>query len=139
MTRKLIQAEEAFDEAKTQVKAANSGSDAESSYYGDYFEPSLVGIECEVLEKSVRPRVELWQDGLVGPGSLENTEPLDLDQWDSKPVDVSDSVSAIAFDQYYRKRIDRWEGMRSAARGQKNEREEVQNEDERDRKRRRSW
>lgn len=140
LTRELIEAQEAFDNAMDEAKVACVGSDADSSYYGDYYEPSLVGIECEVLDKSVRPRIELWQDSLMAPSNLEHPEPTELDHWDAKTVDVSDSVSAIASDQYYRKNIDRWKGMRNAARREFGRgRERVQDEDGRDLKRRRSW
>jgi hypothetical protein len=140
LTRRLIEAEAAFDNANHQVEAAGARSDAESSYYGDYFEPSLIGVESDTLETDIRPRVEDWQAGLEAPGTLENPQPTDTDPWEGNPVDVSDSRSAIAFDQYYRKHIDRWEGMRSAARKREDVlQEEVQNEDGRDRKRLRSW
>ena len=135
LSRELIEAESAYDRAMSVVHDVHASSEAESSYYGEYFEPSLMGIGSEVLENAIRPRVEDWQASLVDSTNTENLEPVAVDQWDAESVDVSDSRSAIASDHYYRKRIDIWKDMQSTMRGKHGL---AQENDKRDRKRRRS-
>ena len=60
-TRELIEAEEAYDEVKTQVEALGLNASKASSFYGGFCEASLAGSKLMVLLQAVdRSRIEKW-------------------------------------------------------------------------------
>lgn len=109
-TRALIEAEEAFEQART--RARNLGllqnePDQESGFIDSTDDGSSV---CEDLSAHVSSlnstSVQAWVSRVAEARDEDWVEP-DVDEWDSRSVSMSDSVSVVA-DGQWRKRIDRW-------------------------------
>jgi len=113
VTRDLIEAEEAIEKAKAKVEAlgleANPGW---SDYYGDMYELSLPGSQVAVVvTPNARARIETWLEQSASENKFPlfgaDIEEIDLEDWDATSVNQSDSISAVAADEY-RSKIDRW-------------------------------
>ncbi|CAD6590808.1 MAG: hypothetical protein ASARMPRED_005063 [Alectoria sarmentosa] len=117
-TRKMIEAEEAFDRAEQHAEDFGLGdilADPHACYWGENYNefpprtpesPSMFPVD--------RPRIESWMAGVpdsaavVDPQRQEDAERVGGDEWEAKPVEIFDSVSVFACDMY-RKKIDTWQ------------------------------
>ena len=108
-TAKLIQAEEQLEQARIHAMELGLTLDAfdqESCFQDcadDGYRESLENLWIAHVD---RRRIERWMNQ-----EDDTPESADFDEWDSKTVDISDSVSAIADTFKSRKRIDRWRAM----------------------------
>ena len=110
-TRALIEAEEAFEEVRARAHAdgiLSNDIDSEitlSEYTGmgsgaDY-DPALVNPSFDPT------RVQAWAEKVPQCQGQEDTDP-EVDEWDSRTVTMSDSISVIA-EGNERRLLDRWE------------------------------
>lgn len=134
VTRALINAEEAYDEAEEHAKAVGAiGSDQDSSY-GQYEESLpddhmasyiaqkdwgsvhkwLANVpDDDMLEDPNSLFIPKdtdngdWEEGQNGPDSARGSEE---EYWEVPEVEIQDSASAIDFD-YNRKNLDRWQQL----------------------------
>lgn len=118
ITRALIDAEEAFDAAKAYAKAVGAtGSDYEQTNYFGSYEESMPESQMASYNASKDFRdIHTWMDNVPEIGDPNGFEPVDVDDWDAKEVDQTDSISQIDFEEY-RKPIDQWQYECALARG----------------------
>jgi hypothetical protein len=108
-TADLIQAEEELEQARKHARElglALGSYDQESGFVDFQDDGYRESLENQWIAYVDRGRIVRWmesEDGL--PAEAE------CDEWDSKTVDISDSVSAIADACKSRKRIDHWRVM----------------------------
>ena len=138
LTRNLINAEYAFDNARDQAERIGAFDDGwgQESYYGDSqrtqqsFGANQVpeGESPSALSAFTQNFIENWVAEVAAPKPDEVTEPMDVDDWDSAPVGLSDSVSCVDFGPLGR-RIVEWgaycDGHRQEWRTQEYEIEDV--------------
>ena len=123
-TRKVIEAEEAFDRAEARAEGLGLGdilADPHACHYGEIyneFQPPRAETNIVMLPAQ-RSRIEAWMASvpdLDGVGSLpregdkEGEVEVIVDDWDVKSVELWDSVSLAAHD-LYRKKIDMWQEL----------------------------
>lgn len=118
-TRKVIEAEEAYDRAEQDAEALGLGdilADPHACYYGETHNefprrtphsPSMFPVN--------RPRIETWMasvpdSAVVDPQRQEDAEPVGGDDWETKSIEMFESVSLVAHDMY-RKKIDTWQEL----------------------------
>lgn len=109
MAKQVTEAEEALQEAKAAAVAAGvqvPGSDIESGFVDDVNDGYRISSEEEVAASVSKPFVHVWMQA-VSDGYTEDTSEVEIDNWDAKSVDISDSASMVA-DGAARNRIDRW-------------------------------
>ena len=118
ITRALIDAEEAFDGAKAYAQAVGAtGSDYEQTNYFGNYEESMPENQMALYNASKDfSDIYTWMANVPEAGDPEEFEPVDVDDWDSKEVDQTDSISQIDFEEY-RKPIDQWQYECALARG----------------------
>ncbi|KAF6239968.1 hypothetical protein HO173_001576 [Letharia columbiana] len=118
ITRALIDAEEAFDGAKAYAQAVGAtGSDYEQTNYFGNYEESMPENQMALYNASKDfSDIYTWMASVPETGDPEEFEPVDVDDWDSKEVDQTDSISQIDFEEY-RKPIDQWQYECALARG----------------------
>jgi hypothetical protein len=108
-TTMLIQAEEALEQARDHARGLGltlSSYDQESCFV-DYLDDGYrESLENEWAAHVDRGRIERWMDSEV-----ETPEEIECDEWDSRTVDISDSVSAVADTPKSRRRIDHWRSI----------------------------
>lgn len=112
ITRDLIEAEEAHENEKKHVEALGMDPNEASSYFAHLFDDgNLAGSQLMALSQTVdRARVEKWLGSASDIGSQENVEPFDIDDWKTRLlVDLLNSLSAIADDDYHCKHLRRWQ------------------------------
>ena len=118
-TRKVIEAEEAYDRAEQDAEALGLGdilADPDACYWGEIhneFAPRTP--KSSSMFPVDGPRIETWMasipdSAVVGPQRLEVAESTKVDEWEAKPVEVFDSISVVAHDMY-RKKIDKWQEL----------------------------
>lgn len=102
LTTDLISAEQGYRAAKAKARALESpaGFQPDFGYPADGDRRSGdVSTEPNVD----RDRIEAWTRGVLpeyDADILEEIEPLDLDDWNARPVEIMDSISAIDRDEY---------------------------------------
>ena len=111
-TRALIDAEATLDEARERAEALGAFDDGwnQSSYYGGSQRTHVSIINEELspqLAALVEKKVESWRVKVPEVVGDEINEAVDIDDWDAKTVEMSDSVSIADF-SWVRRRIDRW-------------------------------
>lgn len=118
LTRALIEAEEAFDAAKAYAKALGAtGSDYEqTNVYGGYAESTPESEMASYNASRDHSNIYSWMIDIPESDHSNGFEPVELDDWDAKEVDQTDSISQIDFEEY-RKPIDQWQYECSLARG----------------------
>ena len=110
LTRALIDAEEAFEEAKERAQnlgaiGSNYGQD---SHYGSEYEESWPENKIADFNASYDwSFVEGWMDNIPNSTAQEDADPVEIDEWDAEEVDVNDSISNIDCEDY-RQDIDRY-------------------------------
>lgn len=112
LTRALIDAEEAFEEAREQALAlgAISSDYGHEFYYGAEYEESWP--ENKIAEYNASHDwsfIEGWMDDTPTDftNQADNVDSVDVDEWDAEEVDVNDSISMIDCEEY-RQDIDRY-------------------------------
>ncbi len=109
LTRALIDAEEAFEEAREHAQALGAiGSDyGQECYYGAEYEESWPENKvAEYIASQDWSSVEAWMDNVLDPTSQADVDSVEIDEWDAEEVDVNDSISVIDYEDY-RRDIDR--------------------------------
>ncbi|CAF9942661.1 MAG: hypothetical protein ALECFALPRED_009883 [Alectoria fallacina] len=117
-TRKVIEAEEAYDRAEQHAEDLGLGdilADPHAYYWGENYNefsprptpesPSMFPVD--------RPRIESWMaavpdSAVADPQRQEDAQLVGSDEWEAKSVEIFDSVSVVACDMY-RKKIDKWQ------------------------------
>ena len=110
LTRALINAEEAFEEARERARALGAiGSDyGQEFYYGAEYEESWP--ENKIADHNASQDwgfVEDWMANIPDCTSQADVESVEIDEWDAEEVDVNDSISMIDCEDY-RQEIDRY-------------------------------
>ena len=110
LTGALIDAEAAFENAREQARALHAtDSTAGLSYYGSHCETSFSSpVEHLASYNTMHDWsfVKAWRSN-VGAGE-GNVQPADVDEWDARTVEISDSLSAIDNERYARQVV-RWQ------------------------------
>ncbi|KAE9377024.1 hypothetical protein N431DRAFT_453402 [Stipitochalara longipes BDJ] len=109
ITADLINAEGKLEQACNHARKLGLTLDAydQESCFVDFPEDGYrESLENDWITYIDRGRIEEWMDH-----DDETPGQADCDEWESKTVDISDSVSAIADTGKSRKRIDRWRAM----------------------------
>ena len=111
LTGALIDAEAAHEEAKERAlelgvidSACGESSDL---FYQDSGVPETQ-FPAYAASLEQRAFIEAWRVNIPENASEEDTEPVEIDDWDAMPVDLSDSISMIDY-EINRKNIDRWQ------------------------------
>ena len=112
LTRALIDAEEAFEEAREHAIALNaiSSDHGHDFYYGAEYEESWP--ENKIADYNASQDwtyIESWIDEIPDskPNSREVEKEEEVDEWDAEEVEVNDSISMIDCEDY-RRDIDRY-------------------------------
>ena len=119
ITRALIDAEEAVDAAKTYAQAVGAmGSEyGPTNCLGNY-EESMPDSQMASYNASTDfSHIYSWMVDVPEMGECDEFEPVDVDDWDAKEMDQTDSISQIDFEEY-RKPIDRWQYECALTRGE---------------------
>ncbi|KAF2172226.1 hypothetical protein M409DRAFT_49950 [Zasmidium cellare ATCC 36951] len=114
LTRELIEAEEAYSQAKAAALEASVQfqTDNQSSCFGDDFDgtgyPISQEVDVEGAVAWVTPKVDSWLANVPEDACSDCESSVDVDDWDFKELDLSDSLSCVDYGSR-RKRIDRWQ------------------------------
>ncbi|KJX95666.1 hypothetical protein TI39_contig4099g00020 [Zymoseptoria brevis] len=115
MTRELIEAESAVEQAKIAAREAGlpCEDDGQSSCFADDADdgpdgPFRSGDPDTSEHVAAEPRVLDWFDSLVEAGDSEFMEAADVDDWECSEAGMSDSLSMVAQGSD-RRRIDKWQ------------------------------
>ena len=116
-TRALIDAEDGYKNACAHAKALGviEPSYSESSYCGRQYEESLPENQLSAIALRDWSFVENWLCSVeeISAENMTDLESTDVDElWDARPVEISDSISAVAEDDFYREKISRWREIR---------------------------
>lgn len=116
ITRRVIEAEEAYDRAQQQAEELGLGdilADPEAFYWGE---------KCNDFSSCLEPgtpifpadqsRIEAWMASvpdpiMVGSQRQGNDESVEVDDWEANSIELFDSISYVARDGF-RKKIDKW-------------------------------
>lgn len=116
LTRALIDAEEAFEEARERAQAlgAISSDYGHEFYYGAEYEESWPANKIAEYNASHDwSFIEGWMDAII-PGHTtdraDDVDPVEVDEWDAGEIEVNDSISVIDCEEY-RQEIDRYRRM----------------------------
>lgn len=103
LTRDLSAAEQGYKIAKAKARTLEMLADPGLDF-GCVADGGDRRSEDESSESDVdRGRVEAWMRGVVPGCAVEvvrKKEPLDLDEWTARPVDIMDSISVIGREEY---------------------------------------
>jgi len=117
-TRALIEAEEAFEQARARARSLGllqNEPDQESGFIDGTDDGSSVCDDLAADVSGLNPTsVQAWVTRVAEAQDEHWVEP-DVDEWDSRSVSMSDSVSVVA-DGKWRKRIDRWHYIEDSTR-----------------------
>ena len=119
ITRALIDAEEAFDAAKTYAQAVGAtGSEYEPTNHFGSYEESMPDSQMASYNASTDfGDIYRWMADVPEMGDFDEFEPVEVDDWDAREIDQTDSISQIDFVEY-RKPIDQWQYECALARGE---------------------
>ena len=112
-TRLIIEAEEAYDAAEQRALDLDLGSmldDPDACHYGERFNDfrSRVPLTPDTAVSPVKDvRIEAWMDSVPDSATVnsQENESVDVDDWDSKSLEMFESISQVDTDMY-RKKID---------------------------------
>lgn len=112
LTRELIEAESAFSVAKA---AAIDGviniamDDSASGFVHDVADGYRMSMEQGMIDSAPVPKIDDWMSEIPDAASPSfNEQTHDDSEWQADEVQISDSVSMVAYDAGDRKRIDKW-------------------------------
>ena len=119
ITRALIDAEEAVEAAKLYAQAVGAtGSEYELTNYLGNYEESIADSQMASYNASTDfGDINSWMADVSEMGDTEEFEPVEVDDWDAKEIDQTDSISQIDFADY-RKPIDQWQYECALTRGE---------------------
>ena len=110
LTRDLVDASVAFGEAKAAVREAGIDialDDQTSGFADDADDGYRMSFEQEQITSVPSPRVRNWLSAVPENAAADLEDATEVDQWDAKEVDISDSVSLVA-EGSNRTKIDKW-------------------------------
>jgi len=117
-TRALIEAEEALEQARARARGLGmleNEPDQESGFVDGIDDGSSVCDDFAADVSDLNPTtVQAWVSRVAEAQDEHLVEP-DVDEWDSRSVSMSDSISVVA-DGKWRKRIDRWHYIEDSTR-----------------------
>ena len=119
ITRALIDAEEAVDAAKTYAQAvgATESEYGPTNYLGNYEESATDSQMASYNDSTDFSHIYRWMADVLETSHLKEFEPVEVDVWDAKDIDQTDSISQIDFEDY-RKPIDQWQYECALIRGE---------------------
>ena len=112
-TRLVIEAEQAYDTAEQRALDLDLGymlDDPEACHYGERFNdfrPPIPLTPHTAVSPVKDVRIETWMDSVPDSATVNSreNESVDVDDWDSKSLEMFDSISQVDIDMY-RKKID---------------------------------
>ena len=113
VTRLVIEAEQAYDAAEQRALNLDLGymlDDPEACHYGERFNdfrPPLPRTPHTAVSPVKDVRIEIWMDSVPNSATVisRENESVDVDDWDSKSLEIFESISQVDTDMY-RKKID---------------------------------
>ncbi|KAM0803633.1 hypothetical protein BDR22DRAFT_886466 [Usnea florida] len=113
VTRLVIEAEQAYDAAEQRALNLDLGymlDDPEACHYGERFNdfrPPIPRTPHTAVSPVKDVRIEIWMDSVPNSATVDSREnqSVDVDDWDSKSLEVFESISQVDTDMY-RKKID---------------------------------
>ena len=118
LTRDLINAEYAYDDARDHGERIGAFDDGwgQESYYGDSQRTELSlgagqvpeGGFPSTLSAATQNSIQTWVGKVIVPEDNDMVEPIEVDEWDSRPVGLSDSISCVDYSPLGRRMIE-WE------------------------------
>lgn len=111
-TGDLIEAEERYEDAKLQAKALglnSNGHDQSSGFCDDIDDGYRISLEEDFITDVNTQKITRWMER-EHDGDEDEVESVEVDQWESRSVEISDSVSVVA-EGRERSKIDRWRSM----------------------------
>ncbi|KAK6388791.1 hypothetical protein LTR65_007270 [Meristemomyces frigidus] len=110
LTHELIEAEVAFAAAKADALTATvdvTEDDQASGFVDDVADGYCMSYEQEQVASVPQPQVSSWLDNIPDQASPTSNNEVDVDEWDTQTVGISDSVSLVA-EGPDRRRIEKW-------------------------------
>ena len=118
MTRRIIEAEQAFEGVKEAAVAAGiqlPGSDIQSGFVDDADDGYRTSLEERLCHDIDRVRISRWlrevpdrdSSGRGDPEESKDRE-IDVDDWDARTVQISDTASMVA-EGRAKRRIEKWQ------------------------------
>ena len=112
-TRLIIEAEQAYDAAEQRALVLDLGymlDDPEACHYGERFNefrPRIPLTPHTAVSPVKDVRIEVWMDSVPDSATVnsQDNELVDVDGWDSKSLEMFESISQVDTDMY-RKKID---------------------------------
>ena len=113
ITRLVIEAEQAYNAAEQRALDLDLGymlDDPEACHYGERFNDfrPLIPLTPHSAVSPVKDvRIEVWMDSVPDSATVnsQKNESVDVDDWDSKSLEMFESISQVDTDMY-RKKID---------------------------------
>ena len=113
VTRLVIEAEQAYDAAEQRALDLDLGymlDDPEACHYGERFNdfrPRMPLTPHTTVSPTKNVRIEVWMDSVpdLATVNFQENESVDVDGWDSKSLEMFESISQVDTDMY-RKKID---------------------------------
>ena len=112
VTRLIIKAEQAYDAAEQRALDLDLGymlDDPEACHYGERFNdfrPQIPLTPHTAVSPVKDVRIEVWMDSVPDSATVNSqNESVDVDDWNSKSLEMFESISQVDTDMY-RKKID---------------------------------
>ena len=103
LTQRLREAEDQHEQAKTDAKALNIVVDPETGSVFNQNDGYRESQEANVVANVDRVRIEKWFSTVPSgedPTAPRDILPFDVDPWEAKPIDITESISMVDFDEY---------------------------------------
>lgn len=120
VTKALIEAEAQYDKAKERAEAMGAFEDGwdDESYYGDSqcSERTTFPVDtpemqdCSFLSAKRRKVIASWNENVGGSRATGVERTAEIDGWEARPVEISDSISVVASGSNKRK-IESWKAQ----------------------------
>ncbi|KAK5125486.1 hypothetical protein LTR85_000596 [Meristemomyces frigidus] len=110
LTHEVVEAETALAEAKATALAAGIevGAEDQTSGFVDNLEDGYrVSFEHDQIVSVPEPKVSKWLSNIPDQASPTSPDMVEVDEWDTQTVGISDSVSLVA-EGPDRRRIEKW-------------------------------
>ena len=117
ITRTLTKAEDELREFKMQAREAGVEPtyDEESIFQSHPNDGYAESLEMDMIRAAPAAKIDAWLDDISGEAydtTVANSlPPLECDEWDSRTVEIGDSISCVGCESQNRK-IQRWEEMK---------------------------
>ena len=122
LTRDLIDSEEFCKDARAHARAVGvpvNGFDQTSDFMDRDDDGYRASKDASEMVRVDRDRIQAWRDVVSVSQDLsvsEDFEPVAVDEWDARSVDLTDSISVVDH-QGHSKRIKRWREIGESLRG----------------------